>query len=68
MVLCMICAFLCALQAGILAVGRGNKVVEPVTGADGRTLIIFSEFESDVWVSKITFIHQELSIPQSLTK
>lgn len=40
----MICAFLCALQAGILAVGRGNKVVEPVTGADGRTLIIFSKF------------------------
>lgn len=23
------------LQAGILAVGRGNKVVEPVIGADG---------------------------------
>lgn len=24
------------LQAGILAVGRGNQVVEPVTGSDGN--------------------------------
>ncbi|XP_031407606.1 dihydrolipoyllysine-residue acetyltransferase component 1 of pyruvate dehydrogenase complex, mitochondrial isoform X1 [Punica granatum] len=29
------CAIINPPQAGILAVGRGNKVVEPVTGADG---------------------------------
>ena len=28
------------LQAGILAVGRGNKVVEPVVGSDGKIKII----------------------------
>lgn len=30
------------LQACILAVGRGNKVVEPVIGADGINLWMFS--------------------------
>lgn len=28
----------CILQAGILAVGRGNKVVEPVVGSDGKMI------------------------------
>lgn len=27
------------MKAGILAVGRGNQVVEPVIGDDGNTLI-----------------------------
>ena len=28
------------LQAGILAVGRGNKVVEPLLGSDGKYLLV----------------------------
>jgi len=32
------------LQAGILAVGRGNKVVEPVIGLDGELVESFWVF------------------------
>lgn len=34
-----------SLQAGILAVGRGNKVVEPVIGNDGK-MLLFLQFQA----------------------
>lgn len=36
------------LQAGILAVGRGNKVVEAVIGLDGKTVTFLWVF--DLWL------------------
>lgn len=33
-------------QAGILAVGRGNQVVEPVIGSDGKMWVVFVVFWS----------------------
>ncbi|KAK6136150.1 hypothetical protein DH2020_030123 [Rehmannia glutinosa] len=37
------CAIINPPQAGILAVGRGNQVVEPVIGDDGNTLMLTAQ-------------------------
>ena len=38
---CLLYKFVDFLQAGILAVGRGNKVVEVVIGSDGKKFVVF---------------------------
>lgn len=48
------------MQAGILAVGRGNKVVEPVIGADGKSspqIILCFAFRYSMPLSYKGFIH-----------
>ncbi|GLT66754.1 hypothetical protein SLA2020_391030 [Shorea laevis] len=49
------CAIINPPQAGILAVGRGNKVVEPVVGADGKRLIIDARIERPAVITKMNF-------------
>lgn len=50
---------LLSMQSGILAVGRGNKFVEPVTGSDGKILLTETVLFSVLCMFKVT----HLSLP-----
>lgn len=69
----------CILQAGILAVGRGNKVVEPVVGSDGKMIygyyiwvlysaIIFWCIKSRQYKNEFNFFPLGVERPAVVTK